>query len=190
MKNSPKGMASKNDLAILNAIFDPLQAQDGRFGDEDVPSVDDDNEIETDIIREAKRIEVEGVKTAEQGQLQDAINIFTKAIDTAPNRPSGYNNRAQALRLFGKEADALVDLNNALNLCQKKGKVARQALCQRGMIYRKDGKDEEAKKDFEDAAALGSEFAKSQLVEMNPYAALCNKMLHDVFSKLQRGECD
>ncbi|XP_046390253.1 tetratricopeptide repeat protein 36 isoform X2 [Ischnura elegans] len=104
MKNSPKGMASKNDLAILNAIFDPLQAQDGRFGDEDVPSVDDDNEIETDIIREAKRIEVEGVKTAEQGQLQDAINIFTKAIDTAPNRPSGYNNRAQALRLFGKEA--------------------------------------------------------------------------------------
>ena len=29
-----------------------------------------------------------------------------------------------------------------------------------------------------------------QLVQMNPYAALCNKMLHDVISKLQRGECE
>ncbi|XP_071446678.1 tetratricopeptide repeat protein 36 homolog [Hetaerina americana] len=190
MRSSPKDMASKNDQAILNSIFNPLQGLDGRCDDEAIFSGSDENEIETDAVREAKLLEIEGVKSAEQGQLQDAINIFTKAIQSAPSRPSGYNNRAQALRLIGNDADALVDLNNALNLSQKKGQVARQALCQRGMIYRKEGKDEEATEDFKEAAKLGSEFARSQIVEMNPYAALCNKMLHDVFNKLQRGECD
>ena len=31
--------------------------------------------------------------------------------------------------------------------------------------------------DFRAAAALGSGFAKSKLVELNPYAAMCNAML-------------
>lgn len=44
--------------------------------------------------------------------------------------------------------------------------------------------------DFEAAAKLGSEFAKAQLVQMNPYAALCNRMLRDVMGKLERGESD
>jgi hypothetical protein len=33
-------------------------------------------------------------------------------------------------------------------------------------------------------------FAKQQLIAMNPYAAMCNKMLADVFGKLRRGEND
>jgi hypothetical protein len=41
----------------------------------------------------------------------------------------------------------------------------------------KDGQDEAALEDFKAAAALGSGFAKSMLVEMNPYAAMCNAML-------------
>ena len=42
--------------------------------------------------------------------------------------------------------------------------------------------------DFEKAALLGSSFARNQLVAMNPYAAMCNKMLADVIGKLQRGD--
>ena len=57
--------------------------------------------------------------------------------------------------------------------------------------------------DYEKAAALGSTFAKTQLVALNPYAAMCksdfillklflsdlgNAMLADVFAKTQRGE--
>ena len=41
----------------------------------------------------------------------------------------------------------------------------------------KEGQDDEALEDFRDAAALGSAFAKSMLVELNPYAAMCNAML-------------
>jgi hypothetical protein len=40
-----------------------------------------------------------------------------------------------------------------------------------------DGDDEAALEDFKAAAGLGSGYAKSMLVEMNPYAAMCNAML-------------
>lgn len=45
--------------------------------------------------------------------------------------------------------------------------------------------DAEARADFEKAAALGSEFARQQAVILNPYAALCNKMLTEVINKLR-----
>ena len=66
-------------------------------------------------------------------------------------------------------------------------RAAKQAYCQRGLIYRRNGRDEEAMSDFKTAAELGSGFAKSVLVQLNPYAAMCNKMLKDVFSKLEEG---
>ena len=65
--------------------------------------------------------------------------------------------------------------------------AAKQAYCQRGLVYRRNGREQEAMSDFKIAAELGSGFAKSVLVEMNPYAAMCNKMLKDVFSKLEEG---
>lgn len=39
--------------------------------------------------------------------------------------------------------------------------------------------------DFIKAAALGSTFAKSVVVQMNPYAAMCNKMLAEAINKLK-----
>lgn len=38
------------------------------------------------------------------------------------------------------------------------------------------------------AAELGSQYAKSVLVGLNPYAAMCNKMLKNVFTALESGE--
>ena len=38
------------------------------------------------------------------------------------------------------------------------------------------------------AAELGSKYAKSVLVGLNPYAAMCNKMLKNVFTALESGE--
>jgi hypothetical protein len=53
-------------------------------------------------------------------------------------------------------------------------------------MHKKEGHDDLARVDFEAAAKLGSHFAKMQLVELNPYAALCNQMLHDVMGRLQQ----
>ena len=50
------------------------------------------------------------------------------------------------------------------------------------------GDDERALEDFKMAAKLGSEFAKHQVMLMNPYAALCNQMLGEVMSRIKRGE--
>lgn len=56
---------------------------------------------------------------------------------------------------------------------------------QRGLLRRVACQDAEARADFEKAAALGSEFARQQAVALNPYAALCNKMLSEVINKLR-----
>lgn len=81
---------------------------------------------------------------------------------------------------------AVADLNEAIHLSGGQGRSGCQALCQRGIMNRKEGLVDLARKDFEAAAKLGSHFAKMQLVELNPYAALCSQMLHDVTGKLQQ----
>lgn len=55
------------------------------------------------------------------------------------------------------------------------------------MLNRRDGRDDEAAADFRAAADLGSGFARSMLAQLNPYAAMCNKMLKNVFQALGEG---
>ncbi|KAG0726687.1 Tetratricopeptide repeat protein 36 [Chionoecetes opilio] len=182
-------MTSANDRAIINSIFNPLLPVGECVYDENIPEELRDTEEATPENEEAKHLELQGVKTAEAGDVEAALKSFNKAIEVAPHRASSFNNRAQALRLMGKVEEAMADLNTAVTLSQGRGRAACQAFTQRAMVHRLQGHDDLARADFQEAANIGSEFAKAQLVQMNPYAALCNKMLHDVFSKLQRGEC-
>ena len=55
-------------------------------------------------LTEVKALEAQGVKSAEGGDLQAALHHFSGAILILPERPSAYNNRAQALRLQGDTA--------------------------------------------------------------------------------------
>jgi hypothetical protein len=55
------------------------------------------------------------------------------------------------------------------------------------LIHIQEGRDDDALTDFKAAAAEGSGFAKSMLVEMNPYAAMCNAMLKNVFTSMADG---
>ena len=55
------------------------------------------------------------------------------------------------------------------------------------MIHRREGQNDDARKDFEKASQMGSGFAKSALTAMNPYAAMCNQMLKNVFHALEEG---
>ena len=80
---------------------------------------------------------------------------------------------------------ALEDLNKAIDLGKDHGAAAAQAYTQRGLIHRLNGDEEKAQADFAKAAALGSAFAKSMVVQMNPYAAMCNKMLAEAINKLK-----
>jgi hypothetical protein len=50
------------------------------------------------------------------------------------------------------------------------------------------GQNEEALSCFQIAAENGCCFAKQQVVALNPYAALCNKMLKEMIQKTQQGQ--
>uniref|UniRef100_A0A914BZT9 Tetratricopeptide repeat protein 36 n=1 Tax=Acrobeloides nanus TaxID=290746 RepID=A0A914BZT9_9BILA len=139
-------------------------------------------------IDECTRLEALGVRAAESKDYSSALEKFSEAIEKCPGNPSPYNNRAQTYRLMEKITEALADLDKAIEISKGRGKSACQAYTQRALVRRLQGKDDEAKEDYEKASNLGSSFAKMQLVTMNPYAAMCNKMLHDVIGKLQRGE--
>jgi len=78
---------------------------------------------------------------------------------------------------------ALDDLSKAIELSSEKYQLTRcRALCQRGIIRRKRKEDEIAREDFNESAKLGSAFARQQLVELNPYAQLCNQMVTKILA--------
>ncbi|XP_074535203.1 tetratricopeptide repeat protein 36 [Halichoeres trimaculatus] len=182
-------MASAHDKAVLQAIFNPTTP----FGDipglnQEEELIDDDTGFDTELLKQVKELEMQGVTAAEAGDLQAALRLFSQAIQILPRRASAYNNRAQALRLQGNTAGALEDLTQAISLSGGTGRTACQALVQRGLLRRLTCQNDEARADFEKAAALGSEFARQQAVVLNPYAALCNKMLSEVINKLRNPE--
>ena len=76
-------------------------------------------------------------------------------------------------------------MDKAIDLAKGRGTAAAQAYTQRGLIHRLSGEEDRAREDFEKAAALGSAFAKSVVVQMNPYAAMCNRMLTEAINKLK-----
>merc|ERR1712106_638522 len=178
-------MTTQSDREVLNSILNPnLPLGEGLFDPEE--RVPEDKSDEDDA--KVKELENQAVKAAEAGDIQGALHLFDKVVSIAPDRPSSYNNRAQALRLAGRPDSALKDLDKAIQLSEGKGRSGSSALCQRGVLYRKEGRDDDAMTDFKAAAKEGSGFAKSMLVEMNPYAAMCNAMLKNVFTSMAEGK--
>merc|ERR1712192_344520 len=162
------------NLPLGEAVYDP----EGQV--EEVEGVEEDSQ-------EILSAEKEAVQAAEKGYLKSGLKLFDKLVELNPGRPSSYNNRAQALRIVGRPDSALKDLDTAIKLSKGKGKAGCNALCQRGVLLRKEGRDDDAMENFKTAAENGSGFAKAMLVEMNPYAAMCNAMLKNVFTALQEG---
>ncbi|NXX51231.1 TTC36 protein, partial [Tricholaema leucomelas] len=182
-------MATANDRAVLQTIFNPSTP----FGD--IPGLDEEGEDEEDaqeedafppeLLEQVRDLELQGVTAAESGDVRTALERFGEAVRLLPERASGYNNRAQALRLRGDIAGALRDLDAAIRLSRGRGRAACQSFVQRGLIHRLQGRDEEARRDLEQAARLGSAFARRQLVLLNPYSALCNQMLCEMLGRLR-----
>lgn len=55
-------------------------------------------EEDSDAVQKAKDLEVQAVRVAEEGNLEDALELLTRAVNEAPNYASPYNNRAQVSR--------------------------------------------------------------------------------------------
>ena len=103
---------SNKDEIILNAIFNPLLpvTTDQPQSDEVIQnSVEED----TDAVKEAKKLEIDGVNAAEAGNFDESLDFFNRSISVAPFSASGYNNRAQLMRIRGMHT-SLQFLNNAV----------------------------------------------------------------------------
>jgi len=179
------------DEEILHRIFNPHLPFTENNDDEDwmTQELDQDQKEaeETEEVREAKRLEVHGVEEAGRGELSEAVRLFTEAIKLALDRPSGYNNRAQAYRLMRNTTDALTDLDTAISLSQGRGPGACEAYTQRGIIRKLNDDTEGALEDFKHASGLGGQFARSQVTAMNPYAAMCGAAVAEMMEKIRRG---
>ncbi|CAI8037346.1 Tetratricopeptide repeat protein 36 [Geodia barretti] len=179
---------SSSDDRILEVIFDPEAPLLALQEDGELEGGGGHSEQQQPAPREVREREVRAVQAAEEGRLDEALQLLNEAVAMAPDSASVYNNRAQVYQLRQQMEEALSDLNKAVELSGGRGKAGEQALCQRGIIWRVKGEEERALQDFKRAAKLGSRFAQRQVVQLNPYSALCNQMLTEAIGKLQRGE--
>lgn len=70
----------------------------------------------------------------------------------------------QLTKCFVSFSEASNDVTKAIELCtENHKKTLNQAHCQRGILYRRVNKIDEARKDFEISAKMGNHFAKSQV---------------------------
>ncbi|XP_046746627.1 tetratricopeptide repeat protein 36 [Diprion similis] len=176
---------SEHDKAVLNSIFNPLTPLgEGVFSEETNTDDETENSKEDVLIPEIAEIHKRAIRETETGNHDEALRLFAEALKKSANSATLLNDRAQCLRLAGLDEDAMKDLNLAVELSNGQGRAGIRALCQRGILLRKNNKLDEARRDFSEAAKSGSKFAKSQLVELNPYAAMCNQMLREITTKL------
>jgi hypothetical protein len=81
---------------------------------------------------------------------------------------------------------AIADLSTAIELSKDSHPLTKcRALCQRALIKRKLNDIDSARDDFNESAKLGSKFARQQLVDLNPYAQLCNQMVSKLLTNMK-----
>jgi hypothetical protein len=115
---------ARDDEAILNFIFS-RSAPAISFAPPPAPSSteplassegDGDN---PELVQHAvwARLEADAVAAAERGDLEDALARLDRVCADAPDRSSGFNNRAQVRRLAKQPvAASLADLDRAIQL--------------------------------------------------------------------------
>jgi predicted O-linked N-acetylglucosamine transferase (SPINDLY family) len=108
----------------------------------------------------------------QQGQLERAIELYTKCVERAPERPEAYYKRANALNGLGRLEPALVDYDRAIGL----NPAYTYAFCNRGSVLERLGRRDEA---------LGS---YDRALELDPNDALTHYNRGSVLRDLRRYE--
>jgi hypothetical protein len=93
-------MEVSNDEAILNFIFNPAAGlnvvgpppSSAPAASEKTTSSSGAGGDDEPLVK-AKKLEIEGVRLAEQQKVEEAIDVFTQAINLVPDYASAYNNR-------------------------------------------------------------------------------------------------
>jgi len=92
-----------------------------------------------------------GAKAQSEGHPMEALDLYTRGIDLAPDRPGSYLTRAFLLLKLGRKNDALLDFTRYIEL----EPASPQGYMSRGMLLGELGRENEATADFRRACALG-----------------------------------
>jgi predicted O-linked N-acetylglucosamine transferase (SPINDLY family) len=108
----------------------------------------------------------------EQGQLEQAIALYGKCVELAPDRPETYYKRANALNGLGRLEPALADYDRAIGL----NPSYTYAFCNRGSVLERLGRRDEALASYDRA------------LELDPKDALTHYNRGSVLKDLKRSE--
>ena len=75
---------------------------------------------EFEITEAARELQVEGVRLAQKGDVELAIEEFTQALELDANNPMLLNDRAQAYRDVGYFAESQADIDLAIDTMNAK----------------------------------------------------------------------
>lgn len=175
---------SARDNALLQYLFNPLINSPLEAQVRAVPqteAIQEYYDIDSETLKEIKQNEVNAIRAAKAGQLEDAVQQLTQIIEKYPSYSSAFNNRAQVYRLLHLFDEAKNDLDKAISLCELPDgsiinkHVAKQSYAQRGFLYKIHFKEENvATGDLNKAASLGETLSA---IEVNPVRTLCANMV-------------
>ena len=94
----------------------------------------------------------------QQGQLEQAIALYSTCIERAPERVEAYYKRANSLNTLGRLEPALEDYDRAISL----NPSYTYALCNRGVVLKQLGRQDEALASFNRALELDPRDALTQ----------------------------
>ena len=96
---------SEHDKAVLDVIFDPLQlmgSNSSTISQEESFSEDDSHSLNFELDTQVAEIVKRAIKASDDGRFDEALEFFEAAIKKAPESPGVLNDRAQVLRLMGR----------------------------------------------------------------------------------------
>ncbi|KAL3320771.1 Tetratricopeptide repeat protein 36 [Cichlidogyrus casuarinus] len=180
-----------HDQQVLSRIFSPDDPNLFQTIDLELPLDDDFTKTLNLKDKEAlTNLQLEAIKLAEEGRLEEALKAFDFIVVKFPKFTAAWNDRAQVKVLMQREREAAQDLETAMTLNgpETRCEAIKQVYSQYGLLMLAAGEQEKALESFKKAASMGDAFAKKQLVQLNPYAALCNKYIGDLLKKAMQGD--
>ena len=159
------GCNNQQDKAAEEVYVNEVITETGDVNDDNVNSdnvnSDQQDQSNIDVIEEALRA---GMEQRNAGNFEEAIKIYTKAIEQNPNDSALYASRSVAKREMGDFDGALEDVNKALEINPEEGGL----YAERGSIYSGKGEKELAINDFKKGLSLDSslDWVKTMIQEL------------------------
>jgi tetratricopeptide (TPR) repeat protein len=183
---------SSHDSTTLSLLFDPESSPSSNTApiSAELPQ---DPFYPAETLALLQDTERRAISLAETSPAE-ALRLFDELLASHQQYASGYNNRAQLLRILSRPSEEVkADLDKAISLARPRStlepvsmlqaKVLSNAYTQLGAVLLREGKEEEAGAVFQQGGRYGGDVARSMAVKLNPVARLCGAIVKEAMRK-------